>query len=244
MIRHFYKFLNKKINQITIEDVRRYLEFYRTTKAIKSYANLLCSLKRYFRDYLHKDYLVESFEFPNIEYIPPIAPSDNDLRTFYNALPTMRYKALFLLLAASGRRLHEVLELTKSDINWEMRMILPKNTNKIKRTWYSFFNEETETILREYLQTRKDNDTRLFTTGTNHVGQEFKKVADMIGIRITPQTLRVWFACKMGDLNVPDRYIDAFCGRTPKSVLARHYTDYSPERLKRIYDKANLKILS
>ena len=30
------------------------------------------------------------------------------------------------------------------------------------------------------------------------------------------------------------RYIDAFCGKTPKSVLARRYTDYSPERLKRI----------
>jgi len=38
--------------------------------------------------------------------------------------------------------------------------------------------------------------------------------------------------------------IDAFCGRTPKSILARHYTDYSPELLKRIYDKAGLKILS
>lgn len=38
-------------------------------------------------------------------------------------------------------------------------------------------------------------------------------------------------------------YIDAFCGRTPKSVLARHYSDYSSEKLKQIYDKANLKVL-
>ena len=56
--------------------------------------------------------------------------------------------------------------------------------------------------------------------------------------------LREWFCCEMGNLRVSDRYIDAFCGRTPKSVLARHYTDYSPERLKRIYDKANLKVFS
>jgi intergrase/recombinase len=47
----------------------------------------------------------------------------------------------------------------------------------------------------------------------------------------------------MGNLGVSDRYIDAFCGRTPKSVLARHYTDYNPQRLKRIYDDANLKVL-
>jgi intergrase/recombinase len=48
----------------------------------------------------------------------------------------------------------------------------------------------------------------------------------------------------MGRLRVPDRYVDAFCGRVPRSVLARHYTDFSPEKLKEIYEKANLKVLS
>jgi intergrase/recombinase len=43
---------------------------------------------------------------------------------------------------------------------------------------------------------------------------------------------------------VPDRYIDAFCGRAPQSVLARHYSDFSPEVLKEIYEKARLKILN
>ncbi|NJD77357.1 MAG: hypothetical protein FIB08_09725 [Candidatus Methanoperedens sp.] len=38
-----------------------------------------------------------------------------------------------------------------------------------------------------------------------------------------------------------DRYVDAFCGRVPQSVLARHYSDFSPEVLKEIYDKANLR---
>ena len=56
--------------------------------------------------------------------------------------------------------------------------------------------------------------------------------------------MREWFACEMGELGVADRYVDAFCGRVPRSVLARHYTDFSPERLKRIYDNANLRVLS
>ena len=30
----------------------------------------------------------------------------------------------------------------------------------------------------------------------------------------------------------------------PKVFLGRHYTDYSPERLKEIYKKTNLKVLS
>jgi intergrase/recombinase len=48
----------------------------------------------------------------------------------------------------------------------------------------------------------------------------------------------------MGGLGVPDRYVDAFCGTVPRSVLARHYTDFSLEKLKEIYDKANLRILN
>ena len=60
---------------------------------------------------------------------------------------------------------------------------------------------------------------------------------------ITPKILREWFCSEMGKLGVPDRYVDAFCGRVPRSVLARHYTDFSPERLKEIYDKASLQVL-
>ncbi len=69
------------------------------------------------------------------------------------------------------------------------------------------------------------------------------KASNRSGIKITPQTLREWFCSEMGRLNIPDRYVDAFCGRTPKSVLARHYSDYSSERLREIYEKAGLKVL-
>ena len=31
---------------------------------------------------------------------------------------------------------------------------------------------------------------------------------------------------------------------TPKSVLARHYTDYNPEKLRRIYEEAKLRLLT
>ena len=48
----------------------------------------------------------------------------------------------------------------------------------------------------------------------------------------------------MAKLGVPSEYIGAFCGRIPRSILAKHYLDYSPERLKAIYDRAKLKVLS
>jgi len=45
-------------------------------------------------------------------------------------------------------------------------------------------------------------------------------------------------------LGVSETYIDAFCGRVPQSVLARHYTDFSPEKLGEIYEKAELKMFN
>ncbi len=64
------------------------------------------------------------------------------------------------------------------------------------------------------------------------------------GVKVTVQMLRVWFCNKMGELEVQDRYIDIFCGRAPKSVLAKHYTSREVGRLKAVYDEANLKVLA
>ena len=53
-----------------------------------------------------------------------------------------------------------------------------------------------------------------------------------------------WFSYQMGLASIPDRYVDAFQGRLPQTILARHYSDYAPEKLIQIYKQANLKILN
>jgi len=42
---------------------------------------------------------------------------------------------------------------------------------------------------------------------------------------------------KDAEAEIDKGYIDAFCGRIPKGILEKHYTDYSPEALRRQYDK-------
>ena len=61
--------------------------------------------------------------------------------------------------------------------------------------------------------------------------------------KITAQILRVWFATEMGESLIPNRFVDVFQGRAPRTVLAKHYTGKRLLRLKRIYDKADLKVL-
>lgn len=69
-------------------------------------------------------------------------------------------------------------------------------------------------------------------------------VAPFVLLHIPPQELIDCFYFEVGNLGVSDRYIDAFCGRTPKSLLSSYYTDYNLDRLMKIYNYADLKVLS
>jgi intergrase/recombinase len=54
---------------------------------------------------------------------------------------------------------------------------------------------------------------------------------------MNPHLLRTVFAEKCATAGIADKHIDAFCGRIPQGVLAKHYTDYSPTKLREVYDK-------
>jgi len=78
----------------------------------------------------------------------------------------------------------------------------------------------------------------------DEVVELWKSAREKTGIDITPQKLRQWFCSEMLRLGVSETYVDAFCGRVPKSLLAGHYADVSPERLKEIYEKTQFSILN
>jgi integrase len=239
-IRRFLEAVKQDPSKVSDQDIRNYLAKFADANS-NTYANVLKGLKVFFRDFMNMPQAVSSFRFPKRQIEFKTVPSREKLQRFYAALETPRDRALFLVYATSGLRRSEVLGLEIGDIDFKNRMIKPtKNQSRTKHTWISFFNAEAEKALREYLVSRRDIDLRLFPMVNLKL---IKKACKETGIRITPQVLREWFCSEMGKLGVPDRYIDAFCGRVPHSILARHYTDYNLETLKEIYDKAGLKVL-
>jgi len=239
-IRRFLEAIKQDPSKLSDQDVRNYLARFVDANS-NTYANVLKGLKVFFRDFMNRPQTVSSFRFPKRQIEFKTVPSREELQKFYAALETPRDRALFLVYATSGLRRSEVLGLEIGDIDFKNRMIKPtKNQSRTKHTWISFFNAEAEKALREYLVSRRDTDLRLFPMVNLKL---IKKACKETGIHITPQVLREWFCSEMGKLGVPDRYIDAFCGRVPHSILARHYTDYNLETLREIYDKACLKVL-
>lgn len=97
-------------------------------------------------------------------------------------------------------------------------MLIPKNHNgENKQAWISFYNEETAELIGDELEP--------FKTSRNTIAHVFKATAKKTGLNISAQPLRAIFAREMNLKGVAYRYIDAFCGRVPQSVLARNYTE-------------------
>ena len=216
--------------------IRNWLFKYRNRNVNpRTYRWFLCAIKVFCRDYLKKTEWVQTLKFPRIDLkLITRLPSKEELKQFFNALPHNKAKAIFLLYCSSGLRKSEIFNAT---INPETRAITPNNHEQYstKNSYVSFYNTETEILLKQI-----DYDLGVSEVS---IRRWFKTACNKTGIKITPQMLRQWFCVEMTDLGVSDRYIDCFCGRTPHSILARHYTDYSPKKLKEIYDKADLNVL-
>jgi len=245
-IRRFLNSDKKNPREVSDQDVREYLRKFRESPE-NTYANVLKAFKAFFRDFMKMPWIVESFRFPNRPFHPKTVPSKDQVNRFYHALNDSIAETIFLVLASTGLRKNEVLSLKIGDIDLDQRTVIPrKGYEGSKNTWVTLLNEEAAQAVRRYIATLEDPspENDLFKKSDTRLKRTFKRAYEKTGIHITPQLLREWFACEMGRLGVPDRYVDAFCGRVPRSVLARHYTDFSPDRLKEVYDKARLKVLN
>ncbi|MEM0058131.1 MAG: tyrosine-type recombinase/integrase [Candidatus Bathyarchaeia archaeon] len=232
---------------LSVEAVRGFLRRVNGECSRDRYNLTLSALKAYLRDFLGLGWLVAGFKHPPKVFKPKTIPSREDLRRFYMALPSLRLKAYFLVAASSGLRRGEILGLTLDDVDFERRMLRPhSHKGASKHSWVSFYNREAEEALKVYrasLKGKAARSNRLFPISIRDFKAEWRAAQLKTGLKITSKSLRDWFAEEMSRLGVADRYIDAFQGRTPASILARHYTDYSPTKLREIYEKANLKIL-
>jgi len=238
------RFLKKSGNVISYEAVADYLKGY-LDKAPKTYNQQLTSLRRFIRDFLGAGSLIASFKMAPVD--EPKESTDitkDQVRKGFKAQPDTLSKAIYLFTATTGLRKGEILSLLKENVDFKTRTVRPKHFTRKKRSGITFYNKETEKWLKKYLNERKDDDPRLFVISDRKWKKVWKRATEAAGVKITSQVLRLWFSTEMGELGVPDRYVDVFQGRAPRSVIAKHYTGKGLHRLKRIYDKANLKVLS
>lgn len=224
----------------TKQDLREFVQQYDDENAVKT-------VRVIYRRYFETD-LADSFTAPASPPQPKRTPDKAALRKVYREINSEKYQVAFLLLATSGLRRRELMELTPADFDLENRAIYPApdDGQTTKRQWMTFYSPDTEKRLQQVFDPKQMKPSEpLFTCHPDTLSRSIKRASKRAGtMTVTPQLLRVWFCHEMGQLGVADRYIDAFCGRTSRTVLAKHYTDYTPQNLQEIYENAGMSILA
>jgi len=230
--------------QLSRQAIREFLKPY-LQKAPKTYNNVIDALRAFIKRYLQRPELMNGFKHGHVpSSYERLLPTKEQLKRGFEALDTDKEKAIYLFFATTGLRRSEVLHLTVDDVDFETRCVKAKHDTRTKRAGVTFYNSECEVYLKKYLASRNDNNPKLFRIGYRQFQNVWKKASKAAKFKITPQVLRKWHSTMLGELMVPDRYVDIFQGRAPRNVLAKHYTGKGLERLKRIYEKADLKVLN
>ena len=239
------RYLEHAKNIVSYETIASYLETYLEKKP-KTYNRQIVVLRHLIKDFLGYEELISPFKLAPVDEAGNFEelPSKAQVRKGANAQNDTRAKAIYLFVATSGLRRIEILNLLKDNVDFETRAVIPRHFTRKKRSGVTFYNEEAEEYLRKYLASRNDEDPKLFVLSERQWRKIWKRASEGAETKITPQILRAWFATELGELGVPDRYVDVFQGRAPRNVLAKHYTGKGLARLKRIYEKANLKIFA
>ena len=241
------RFLNKSVGLVNRETLRSYLKYYVSMKP-STYNNQLKGLRAFIMRYLGRPEIILGFRKAPVldNFDEVVLPSKEQLKQGFSSLNCDREKAVFMFYKDSGLRRSELLQLQKDDIDMSLRSVKSKHNTRTKRAGITFYTEETETFLNNYLESRKDNKPKLFRIDMNIFYKMWIQISEKAGIKIRPQVLRKWQSTTLGENGCPDRYVDVFQGRSPKTVLAKFYTGKELLRLKAIYEKFSkgLRILN
>jgi intergrase/recombinase len=232
------RFLKLSGGVISEGTVRQYLTIFLSKKP-KTYNNQLEGLRSFVGRFLNRMDVMDRFKpvWQPSSYERQL-PTKQQIRRGFEALEKDDEKALYLFYATSGLRKTEALRLCENELDQVLKCVKPKHDTRTKKTSVSFYNEECAF----YMEKLSPRDSRRFHIGKKRFKRMWNLASEKAGLRITPQVLRVWHSTELGEKGIPDRYVEVFQGRVPKSMIARFYTGKELLRLKRIYEKANLTI--
>ncbi len=229
------QFLTFSNGIITKDAVKQYLE---SNDSGSWKSNQVKALRKYIRDFLKLGNWIEEFKFSKTRTKIKEIPSDEQLVQFCSLL-SYTSQMIFLVLHSSGLRIGEVLSLKVDDVDFDTNMINASGIHKgsTKSSWVSFITEQTAEFLSSYIDDL-DEDQKIFSISQRTVQQEFKNVSDELGLSLNPHLLRTVFAEKCTTAGIKEKHVNAFSGRVSQGILAKNYSDYSPNNLRKQYDVA------
>ena len=250
----FVQFLNEKeIDLLSLdrELLRQFLEYLRKTRGIsyntlKNYFSALSTLYEFleFEEYIDKNpvpsirsryvrRLKDNYEGQMRRLI-----SVEEMAKLINSTLDIRDKAVIVVLAKTGIRRNELINLDADDIDWaEQSIKLKPHPKRSNRT--VFFDDETALILHRWVKARetrnKKHSKALFINSQggrlnrNGVYLAVSKPAEKIGLHnpksdrmedhFSPHCCRHWFTTHLRRAGMPREFIQELRGDVRKEAI-------------------------
>ncbi len=160
--------LGKSVRHILTEDLRTYLTEYqsRNQSSKVTIDNIRRILSSFFSWLEDEDYIVKSpvRRIHKVKTVSSIKEtySDEDLEKMRDNCEELRDLAMVDMLASTGMRVGEMVLLNRADINFEERECVVFGKGNKERIIY--FDARSKLHLREYLDSRTDDNPALFVT--------------------------------------------------------------------------------
>jgi len=264
-LKAFARFAKKKrVREITIEDIRRYLDHLLASGIKPTSARAYIVIIARFLRWCHEQNMILSDISERIEYpdcddnLPPKPLSQNEIEDLIavpntSTLAGKRNRAILELLYATGIRASELLGLNVNDIDFTERTVFIRGKGQKDRI-VPVHRTALKTIS-EYLEARGGRPRRrsplLLSHGIlkskrldrNDLDAIFRRLRRDFPKHVHPHLLRHSFAVHLLQNGADLRYVQALLGHESPDTTSR-YLGLVKDDLKREYDRAVERILS
>lgn len=241
--------LDKPYTQVTSDDLRAYLNDYERSRnsskvTIDNIRRIMSSFFSWLED---EDYIVKS-PVRRIHKVKTATKakevlSDEDLVTLRDSCATKRDLAIVEILASTGIRVGELVNLDRSDVNLNERECIVTGKGNKQRPVY--FDARAKLHLRSYLDARNDTNPALFVSlrdaskrvTIDGVESRLRQLGKDSGVgRVHPHKFRRTLATQAIDKGMPIEQVQKLLGHA-KINTTMHYAMVNQSNVKASHRK-------
>lgn len=167
-VQHFFSVVETPVRRITTDEIRQYLVDYQKRNNCSKITvdNVRRNISSFFSWLEEEDYILKSpmrrIHKIKIKVEVKETISDENMERIRDACTELRDKAIIDLLYSTGMRVGELVNLNIRDLNLEQRECIVYGKGDKERRVY--FDARTKLHLREYIDSRRDENTALFVS--------------------------------------------------------------------------------
>ena len=241
--RHFVRHYMRSPQEMGEKEVRDFLlHLVRDRKASPATQDMYVNaLKFLYTVTLKRPEVVKDISHPKRPHTLPVILSPEEVLRIFEAIRSVKYKAIIATAYAAGLRISEVCGLRITDID-SQRMRIHVRLGKGKKDRYVMLGESLLVLLRQYYKAARPQGEYLFPGQKPHrpicttsVSQVLRRVIRETGLtkRVTMHTLRHCFATHLLEAGTDIRILQVLLGHSSIRTTLRytHITDRLIQKL-------------